>query len=115
MQISSNGIVGLGDTRALLKNFQPGTFPIQNYTFIAPFYGDVYPGNDTSCESGTVKYSDEVMKDSNALKNATEQIRGAFPEHKDFSPAYLIVATWDGVGYYNQNSDNNVSNNILLL
>ena len=102
MQISSNGIVGLG---ALLVNFQNDTFPIQNHIFIAPFYGDVYPTNDTSCENGTVKYSDEVMKDSNALKIAAEQIRGAFPEHKDFFPEYLIVATWDRVGYYDQKFD----------
>lgn len=100
MQISANGIVGLGDEMALLKEFRKDPFPIQNYTFIAPFYSDVYPR-----DSGPVKYSDQVIKDNDALKNASQQIQEAFPEHKDFFPEYLIVATWDRVGYYDQKFD----------
>ena len=93
--------MGLGDKTALLKTFQNDEFPIQNYTFIAPFYGHVYPGRFQAggiCPDDTVKYSNEVITDTAALDNAKKQIREAFPEH-EFSPKYLVVATWNDVRY----------------
>ena len=95
-----NGIVEL-DTQAP-DAFQNDPFPIHNHTFIAPFYGNV----DTR-GAGTVKCGNgrNVTIDTDALAMAEEHIRKAFPEHEDFCPVYLIVATWDGVGYYDQKSD----------
>ena len=103
MQISSNGIVALGDGMAPLNEFGNDTFPIPNQVFIAPFYGDVYPGGldgARKCVNGTVYYSDLVTTDNATRERAKTQIQGAFPDHMEFSPSYLIVARWMDVRHY---------------
>ena len=106
MQVHSNGIIEVGnDINPMAREFKNDTFQNHDYTFIAPFYGDVYAGGDMSCDEGVVKYSDEVTKDTAAKDKAIRQIREAFPEHIEFSPEYLVVTTWDSVGYYENKTD----------
>jgi hypothetical protein len=97
LQVHNNGIVALSKPP---EHFLDDAFPIENYTFIAPFFGDV----DTR-KAGTVWYTDPVTKDLNILMRAESDIHRAFPEYEDFSPTYLFVATWDHVGYYKERND----------
>ena len=75
-------------------------FPLDNYTLIAPFYGDV----DTR-EAGTVWFTDPVTKNKEMLLKAEQDIHCAFSDYEQFSPTYLIIATWDHVGYYKERDD----------
>ena len=97
LQVHNNGIVSLNDAPVYFLN---DPFPLENYTFIAPFYGDV----DTRA-AGTVWFSDPVSRNGTMRERAKAHITNAFTEYKDFSPSYLIVATWDHVGYYREHKD----------
>lgn len=97
LQVHNNGIVALNKPPG---HFLDDPFPIESYIFIAPFYGDV----DTR-EAGTVWFTDPVTKSKEMLLKAEQDIHSAFPEYKQFSPTYLIVATWDHVGYYKERDD----------
>jgi len=69
---------------------------------IAPFWGDA----DTT-SAGSVTYG--ITTDNTTLTKAAEQIRAAFPAHQTFSPSFLFITTWTGVGYYNDPSASLVS------
>ena len=66
--------------------------------YIAPFWEDV----DTR-GAGTVSYRETT--NAATLCRVQDQIRSVFPSQDSFSPSYAFITTWDGVGYYNQNSD----------
>ena len=66
--------------------------------YIAPFWEDV----DTRSDAGTVSYRETT--NAATLRRVQDQIRAVFPSQDSFSPSYAFIATWDGVGYY-QNSD----------
>jgi hypothetical protein len=104
--VHSNGIVEVGNNiDPMSRSFQNDTFQNHTYTFIAPFYGDVHPeGATMPCGKGVV-YFNVVTTDPTAKDKAIKQIQEAFPEHDKFSPVYLVVATWDGVGYYKEKVD----------
>ena len=74
--------------------------PLSNYTFIAPFYGDV----DTR-KAGTVWFTDPATTDLDMLNRAAHDINSAFKENGDFKPSYLVIATWDHVGYFKERHD----------
>ena len=50
-------------------------------------------------------FTDPVTKDNETLQRAENDIHDAFTDYEDFSPTYLIVATWDHVGYYRERND----------
>ena len=104
MQVHSNGIIEVGnDINPMAREFRNYTFQNHTYTFIAPFYGDVHArGTIFTCE-GLVQYI--VITDGAAPEKAKLQIQKAFPDHMEFSPVYLVVATWDRVGYYKEKLD----------
>jgi hypothetical protein len=74
---------------------------IENHTFIAVFYGDV---DVTGDEGGSISYSEPVVTDENSLERAKQQIRN-LTQYTSFEPTYLIVATWDKVGYHKKQND----------
>ena len=65
---------------------------------IAPFLADV----DTRA-AGRVLYRE--TNDTELLVDAVLEIVRAFEDSADFVPTSMFVATWDRVGYYDQNSD----------
>ena len=96
LQIHNNGIVSFNDPPEYFLN-EP--FPIANYTLVAPFFGDV----DTR-KAGTVWYTDPVSNDSDTLEKARKDISQTFACY-NFSPTYLVIATWDHVGYFKEQKD----------
>ena len=47
-----------------------------------------------------------MTRNTRQLEKAREQIAAAFPE-VSFIPLYLVIATWDSVGYYDRSDRNN--------
>ena len=100
MQISANGILEFqdqapADCSEILNHVENTT---GNHTIIAVFYGDVDVGG------GSISYSQPVVRDGHSLERAKQQIQNLTP-YKSFEPTYLIVGTWDRVGYYEKKND----------
>lgn len=93
-QVNTNGLISVDHRETL---FAPRHFPTNN-VIIAPFWADA----DTR-SAGTVSYGSN--RDRSVLARAAEQIRVVFPEHSSFSPSYLFIVTWNGIGYYNRKGD----------
>ena len=95
MQVNNNGLLSFLRGVSL---FTPEPFPLSgNQRVIAPYWADV----DTR-GTGTVWF--RITTNSSLLARARDEI-AAFVNQEDFSPAYLFIATWDHVGYYNRRTD----------
>ncbi len=82
-----------------VDTFTPDPFPLPGDTeLIAPFWADV----DTR-ETGNVQYRQTA--DSELLERAAKSIQSSFVDHAEFSPSFLIIATWQDVGYFNRKRD----------
>jgi len=64
---------------------------------IAPYWADV----DTR-ETGIIYYRQST--DPSLLARVTSEIRAAFPASRNVDIRNLLIATWDGVGYYFQSN-----------
>lgn len=82
-----------------VSTFTPDPFPLDgDLELIAPFWADV----DTT-GTGTVFYRQTA--DPGILQRVGNEIQYAFVDHQDFTPSFVIIATWDAVGYYEANVD----------
>ena len=110
MQVSANGILEFRHQppanycSQILERVES---TIENHTFIAVFYGDVDVKGD---EGGSISYSEPVVTDENSLERAKQQIRN-LTQYTSFEPTYLIVATWDKVGYHKKQNDSVIACN----
>lgn len=92
--MTTNGAISLGDE---VVHFDPGPFPVSD-TLIAPFWADV----DTR-EAGMVWYrQSNAAADINFARNYIEM---GFPAQPLFTPTIVLVATWEGVGYFLRRSN----------
>jgi len=96
IQVDNNGLLSFLQG---VSQFTPEAFtlPGDNRKVIAPFWADV----DTS-GIGTICFI--VTINSSLLARARDEI-ATFLIQKDFSPAYLFIASWDHAGYYSSNTD----------
>ncbi|XP_043227529.1 nidogen-like isoform X1 [Amphibalanus amphitrite] len=92
--INSNGLLSF---MTELPNFYNVPFPL-DYPLIAPLYSDV----DTR-GAGDVFY--RVTYEEDELRRFDERIARYFSGGASFQSQELLVATWDGVGYYNSRAD----------
>ena len=104
LQVSANGILefrhepSAADCSDILNRVENTT---GNHTIIAVFYGDV---DVEGVGGGSISYSQPVVRDGNSLERAKQQIQN-LTLYKSFEPTYLIVGTWDRVGYYEKKND----------
>ncbi|CAI8033292.1 hypothetical protein GBAR_LOCUS18776 [Geodia barretti] len=102
--VSANGILefrhepSAADCSDILNHVENTT---GNHTIIAVFYGDV---DVEGVGGGSISYSQPVVTDGNSLERAKQQIQN-LTQYKSFEPTYLIVGTWDRVGYYERKND----------
>ena len=82
------------------QHFLEEPFPVENHTFIAPFYGDVDTRN-----AGTMWFTDPAVNDSYTINRVADDIRSTFKDQAFFEPAYAVIATWDHVGYFKEKYD----------
>ena len=106
-QISLNGLI----------TFQSEWFFFSSHIYfpaglkaIAPFWSDVdtSPSFETNAqysndEIGNVWYRQET--NSELLQRSGQEIRNAFIDHPNFSPTWLMIITWDRVGYFYRHID----------
>ncbi len=96
MQVNNNGDLSFTNG---VPQFTPNPFPLTGtLQLIAPFWADV----DTR-GTGTVWYRQTT--ESQLLARARSEIEAAFVSQGSFSPAFLFIATWDHVGYYNRHAE----------
>ena len=90
MQVAYDGIV------QFTEEPYTGEFPSENEVFLAPFYTDLKRPSEGGtkavcfCTTDNTKLLDTAKQHiSNASYNGTE--------HENFSPTFLIIATWSNV------------------
>lgn len=88
-QINTNGILTFINEFPEFLNIP---FPIE-YPSISPFYSNI----DTTDADGTSKISYYQTSDSNLLTRASNVIRDAFSNSKNFNAKALFVVTWNNV------------------
>ena len=96
VQVNANGVVSFSypfvESSVLL-------FPLTgDDVIIAPFWADV-----DITGTGDIYYRQTT--DSGLLARANSEIQKAFPAAEDVSIQNLLIATWDRVGYYPQQTD----------
>ena len=99
MQVSNNGLISFNSSLPS-PNHTPQTFPLANNPVVAPFWADV----DTR---GTGKVWIRETNSSIILNRAREHIQKAFEFDNPicFQPQPAFISTWDGVGYYDSQTD----------
>lgn len=98
MQVATNGALSLGDDFSTVTSVP---FPLASSAepLIAPFFADV----DTR-GVGAIYY--RLTTNTTDIEFANEQIRHAFAHaYPSFSASQVVVATWDSVGYFREQSD----------
>ena len=96
VQVNNNGIISFGNS---FSQFNPTRFP-RNATqaLIAPYWADA----DTSTNgSGTVFFRETT--NPTLLQRASRDIQDGLSV--PFTPSYLLIATWDSIGYYFRRTD----------
>ena len=95
-QVNDNGVISFYRK----YNYRtPYSFPLlESDRIVAPYWADV----DTR-GSGIIYY--RQTSDPNLLDRATSEIRQKFSMSENITVTNLLIATWNNVGYYNQNSD----------
>ena len=96
MQVNNNGLISF---QTAVSQFTPDSFPLSgDLELIALYWADV----DTR-GTGTVWYreTDEPL----LLDRAASDIQAAFISQGSFAPTFLIIATWDHVGYFSRQID----------
>ena len=68
----------------------PRPFPISGHTLISPYWE-----NFENVRFGNVSYRN--TNDPTLLRRAQFFLRDVFPSARDFSPSYLVIATWNNV------------------
>ena len=98
LQVSTNGLISFNEAE---DSYTPRPFPTTGF-LIAPYWADAV--TDTSSGNGNVYF--RVTTDSQLLSNASQQIANAgFTGQQSFSPSYLIIVTWENVGYFEFGQD----------
>ena len=75
-------------------------FPLE-FAAIAPFYSNI----DTTNANKSTSISISVIDDANHLDEATQLISAHYLDGYTFEAVSLIVATWQNVGHYRENND----------
>ena len=96
VQVNTNGVISFSP---YFDDSTPHLFPLSGTDkIIAPYWADV-----DATGTGDIYY--RKTTDNNLLARATKQIRIAFPNVHVASAEYLLIATWDRVGYYPEQTD----------
>ena len=89
MQVAYDGIV------QFTEKPYTGDFPSENEIFLAPFYTDLKAPSEGDAKA--VCFC--TTESTDLLDTAEQHISSAYngTEHENFSPKFLIIATWSNV------------------
>lgn len=91
MQVDTNGLISFDEVFSGSKNVQ--LFPFISPPLIAPFWCDA-----NTRIHGQVYYR-IVTDDAALLERARKEVMGYFIDFQSFVPTYLLIVTWNEVGY----------------
>ena len=99
IQVNNNGLISFSSSLPD-PSYIPVSLPIADNPFVAPFWADI----DTR-GTGTVWIRE--TRNSTILDRVREDIQETFDGLLvvTFQPHFAIIATWDRVGYFNNNTD----------
>jgi len=105
-QVNDNGIISFNDSFFF---WTPQSLPLNgSHRIIAPYWADV-----DLTQVGQVFYRQTA--DPSLLARATSEIRAAFSNSQQVTIKHLLIATWNGVGYYDGNFDKVCHNHLPML
>lgn len=83
-----------------LPSFYNVPFPLE-YPAIAPFYSNV----DTTNAGPETSISFSTLQTESNRQRAYETVRRNFPGNDDFRVVNVYVATWENVGHFKENNN----------
>ncbi|TKS66271.1 Nidogen-2 [Collichthys lucidus] len=95
VQVATNGIISAQDL-PMEKQYVDDGFPT-DFPVVAPFLADI----DTSGGRGQIYY--RVTETPSVLNRVAQEVHRGFPDAK-FTPTYAVVATWEHVAPYEEQS-----------
>ena len=106
--MDTNGLISLDSAFQTSKEIE--IFPIESPPLIAPFWCDA-----NTRFGGSVFY--RIVSDSNdvLLERARQEVMAYFIDHQDFMPAYILIVTWDNIGYIWNSTLVTLTPNLLTL
>ncbi|XP_069568834.1 nidogen-2 isoform X2 [Brachyistius frenatus] len=103
LYVATNGIVSAQDL-PMEKQYVDDGFPT-DFPAVAPFLADI----DTSGGRGQIYY--RVTDTPGVLNRVGQEVRRGFPD-SDFTPTHAVVATWEDVAAYEEQSRTGPSNKV---
>ena len=97
LQVSNNGLISFNSSLPS-PTHTPTPLPLAGNPFVAPFWADI----DTR---GIGAVWIREINSSAVLNRAREDIQTAFKTPISFQPQFAFIATWDKVGYFNNQTD----------
>ena len=99
-QVNNNGGISFIEQ---VSAYTPEPFPLERLLpLIAVYWADVDTSSLTA-SGNTVWYRETA--DPSLLERAKIEITKAFLGYENFVPTYLVIATWDHVGYFSRHTD----------
>ena len=92
--MDTNGLISLDQAFQTSKEIK--IFPTESPPLIAPFWCDANTRFGGSVYYRIVNKSNDV---DGLLERARKAVMAYFIDSQDFFPAYILIATWDEVGY----------------
>ncbi|KAM6893502.1 nidogen-2 [Xenentodon cancila] len=102
LYVATNGIISAQDL-PMEKQYVDDGFPT-DFPVVAPFLADI----DTSRGRGQIYY--RVTETPSVLNRVAQEVHRGFPDAK-FTPTHAVVATWENVAAYEDQSREAVSSN----
>ena len=87
--------------------YTPKELPFENVSLVAPYWADV----DTRPEEGGFVWH-RLTTSPDLLQRALRDIQRAYPTISDLD--YLLIATWDHIGYFNRTTNKVYSFNAVF-
>lgn len=92
LQVDTNGLISLNGAFQASKEIE--IFPMESPPLIAPFWCDA-----NTRFGGSVLYRIINETNDHLLERARQEVMAYFIDHQDFVPAYILIVTWDEIGY----------------
>ncbi|XP_049425861.1 nidogen-2 isoform X14 [Epinephelus fuscoguttatus] len=102
LYVATNGIISAQDL-PMEKQYVDDDFPT-DFPVVAPFLADI----DTSGGQGQIYY--RVTETPSVLNRVAQEVHRGFPDAK-FTPTHVVVATWENVAAYKEQTRTSGSSN----
>ncbi|XP_077312166.1 alpha-tectorin-like [Lithobates pipiens] len=95
--VNNNGAISF---RGPVAEYTPDAFPLDKFTMICPFWGDV----DNEDEEDAYIYYRQIVEED-FLECAGQEIRKHFEDMGNYEPVWMFLVTWHNVPYHGSESN----------